>query len=598
MKKIYVLLLTLTISSLSFGQTVAYTSFEEANTGDQYIDTGDNQVAHDLVNNSGQSDVDYTPVAGALEIGFDARYVPFDTPSDGLTDGDFVGITDFMGTVGSFTEGDNGYQFSDTDGIMILEFDPVDLTAYTNIQVSLDYFVQSTGWEAADFIKIYVKDLTNNTQTDIIDTEGSDIDDLNIEGSWLTGNTTVLPDNIIAQLVIEFASNSGSESLIIDNVLFTSGAVPTITTSGSVNNLNYVIGNGPSNEGSFTIEGADLSADINLAAPTNFEISLTPGANFTSAITMTQSAGSVASTTVYTRLNANLTVDTYSGDITASSAGATDKTVAVSGSIFNPTTNAMKIVGVFDASEGSSPRGVEIEVLSNISDLSIFGIGSANNGGGTDGQEFTFPAESAQTGDLIYVINSGQLSAFQTFFETSLSPYESGALSINGDDAIELFESGQVIDVFGTIDCDPNAGSSTCPEWEHTDGWAYRNSGTGPDGSTFVLNNWNISQLASLDGTLNSNSTNPYPSANLLSLQNNTILNFAIHPNPSKDGFINITSTGSETLQATVFDILGKQVINAAVSNERLDVSTLNTGVYIVKLTQGAASTTKKLIIQ
>ena len=85
MKKIYVLLLTLTISSLSFGQTVAYTSFEEANTGDQYIDTGDNQVAHDLVNNSGQSDVDYTPVAGALEIGFDARYVPFDTPSSSLT---------------------------------------------------------------------------------------------------------------------------------------------------------------------------------------------------------------------------------------------------------------------------------------------------------------------------------------------------------------------------------------------------------------------------------------------------------------------------------------------------------------------------------
>ena len=73
---------------------------------------------------------------------------------------------------------------------------------------------------------------------------------------------------------------------------------------------------------------------------------------------------------------------------------------------------------------------------------------------------------------------------------------------------------------------------------------------------------------------------------------------FSIYPNPAKSGFVNITSTGSETLQATVFDILGKQVINAAVSNDRLNVSTLNTGVYIVKLTQGAATTTKKLIIQ
>jgi hypothetical protein len=77
-----------------------------------------------------------------------------------------------------------------------------------------------------------------------------------------------------------------------------------------------------------------------------------------------------------------------------------------------------------------------------------------------------------------------------------------------------------------------------------------------------------------------------------------TMANFRLYPNPAKSGFVNITSTGSETLQATVFDILGKQVINAAVSNERLDVSTLNTGVYIVKLTQGAATTTKKLIIQ
>ena len=73
---------------------------------------------------------------------------------------------------------------------------------------------------------------------------------------------------------------------------------------------------------------------------------------------------------------------------------------------------------------------------------------------------------------------------------------------------------------------------------------------------------------------------------------------FKLYPNPSKSGFVNITSTGSETILATVFDILGKQVINAAVSNERLDVSTLNTGVYIVKMTQGAATTTKKLIIQ
>ena len=73
---------------------------------------------------------------------------------------------------------------------------------------------------------------------------------------------------------------------------------------------------------------------------------------------------------------------------------------------------------------------------------------------------------------------------------------------------------------------------------------------------------------------------------------------FNLYPNPSKSDFVNITSTGSGAMQAAIFDILGKQVINTTVSNKRINISTLNTGIYIVKLTQGAATTTKKLIIQ
>ena len=73
---------------------------------------------------------------------------------------------------------------------------------------------------------------------------------------------------------------------------------------------------------------------------------------------------------------------------------------------------------------------------------------------------------------------------------------------------------------------------------------------------------------------------------------------FSIYPNPSNVGYVNISSTESETIQVNVYDILGKQVINAAVASGRLDISTLNTGVYIVKLTQGSATTTKKLIVQ
>ncbi|MFP6904646.1 MAG: hypothetical protein VCG02_05450, partial [Verrucomicrobiota bacterium] len=50
----------------------------------------------------------------------------------------------------------------------------------------------------------------------------------------------------------------------------------------------------------------------------------------------------------------------------------------------------MIITAVFDGPlPQGRPKGVELYVLDDIPDLSLYGIGSANNGGGSDGQEFT-----------------------------------------------------------------------------------------------------------------------------------------------------------------------------------------------------------------
>ncbi len=74
---------------------------------------------------------------------------------------------------------------------------------------------------------------------------------------------------------------------------------------------------------------------------------------------------------------------------------------------------------------------------------------------------------------------------------------------------------------------------------------------------------------------------------------------FSVYPNPTSTGFINITSSSSESISVSVYDVLGKQVINeAAVNNNRLNVSTLNTGVYIMKISQNNASVTKKLVVK
>ncbi len=164
------------------------------------------------------------------------------------------------------------------------------------------------------------------------------------------------------------------------------------------------------------------------------------------------------------------------------------------------------ITGVFDGPlDGGLPKGVELVALEDIADLSQFGLGSANNGGGTDGEEFTFPADSASQGDVIIV--STDTDMFTAFFGIAPTYDDPGyAVSINGDDAVELFYMGEVIDVFGDIDTD-----GTGTDWEHLDGWAYRTSYTYPDG-TWVIGNWFFSGPNAWDGDVsNDTAAVPYP---------------------------------------------------------------------------------------
>jgi len=164
------------------------------------------------------------------------------------------------------------------------------------------------------------------------------------------------------------------------------------------------------------------------------------------------------------------------------------------------------ITAAFDGPlPGGLPKGIELYVVNDIPDLSIYAIGSANNGGGTDGEEFTFPADAVTAGT--YLLVGSEDVEFPNWFGSAPDYNAGSALGINGDDAVELFQNGVVIDVFGDINVD---GSGT--DWDYLDGWAYRVDGTGPDGSTFVIGNWFFSGIDALDGeTSNSTAANPIP---------------------------------------------------------------------------------------
>ncbi len=74
--------------------------------------------------------------------------------------------------------------------------------------------------------------------------------------------------------------------------------------------------------------------------------------------------------------------------------------------------------------------------------------------------------------------------------------------------------------------------------------------------------------------------------------------NFNLYPNPTSLGYVNISSTNSERISVNVFDVLGKQVLNQTVSNNHLNVSTLKSGIYIMKISQNNTTVTKKLVVK
>ena len=164
------------------------------------------------------------------------------------------------------------------------------------------------------------------------------------------------------------------------------------------------------------------------------------------------------------------------------------------GDIVPPSSNSLAISAAYDGPlTGGVPKGIELYALNAISDLSMYGVGSANNGGGTDGEEFTFPAVSVAAGQFIYVTSDS--AGFRDFFGFD-ADYVDFSMGINGDDAIELFHMGSVVDVFGDINTD-----GTGQPWDYMDGWAYSND-TRVLGPTFDHNDWRFSGTNALDGAI------------------------------------------------------------------------------------------------
>ena len=84
---------------------------------------------------------------------------------------------------------------------------------------------------------------------------------------------------------------------------------------------------------------------------------------------------------------------------------------------------------------------------------------------------------------------------------------------------------------------------------------------------------------------------------NALSTQSNSISGLSIYPNPATKGQFFITSNSGLQKSVSVFDVLGKQVLKANITDAAINVANLKSGVYFVKVIEDGKTATRKLVI-
>lgn len=184
-----------------------------------------------------------------------------------------------------------------------------------------DYISFSLNPTGAQLGATYTVSVSSGTITPTTGTYGAATAFQLQDGSAGAGNVTV---------TITDADESGCTlDVAITDPGSCSSAVPVITaTPATLTGFNHQVGT-PSVSQPFTVSGIALSDDITVTAPTGFEVSL-DNTTFTASVTLTPVSGTVAATTVHARGNSAI-YGPFSGNIIASSTGADNDTVAVSG---------------------------------------------------------------------------------------------------------------------------------------------------------------------------------------------------------------------------------------------------------------------------
>jgi len=244
-------------------------------------------------------------------------------------------------------------------------------------------------------LKVYYKSSTPSEAS-----PGTLITTINSTSSCATHEVTFNPGSTISNLFISFiyTKGSGDNWFWIDTLSIQEASGPSISVGSAITGLDYNLGSGPSTSQSTTVSGSNLEADITLTAPTNFEIS-TDNSSFADSVTLSESGGSVGSTTIHARLKSGLTTGSYSGNITVSSTNATSQTISLSGTVAGPTISVGSAITGLNYASGSGPSTSQSTTVSGSNLIANITVSAPTN--------FEISTDNSSFSDSVTLTQSG-----------------------------------------------------------------------------------------------------------------------------------------------------------------------------------------------
>ena len=355
-----------------------------------------------------------------------------------------------------------------------------------------------------------------------------------------------------------------------------------ISNNYLISDLDYEVDSGPSTEGGFIVSGTNLTGNISITAPANFEISETSGGVFSSTITLIKGAGtSISPTTLYVRLKSGLTIGSYNENVICTSTDAVSKSNLLSG-IVSPNAGSIIITEIMpDPDAVDDAEGEYFEVYNTTaSDIDMLGwvISEAGSDTHTIASSVIVPANgyAVFARDANILLNGGFTADYQ-FSGYELTNTSDEIILTSGVTEIDRVEYNEA--TFPNL-----TGASmelSLGAYNYTD----NNLGSNWGAATTVYGTGDLGT----PGSINDFS---------LSVIKNQIENFAMYPNPVSNGLLYFYSSKNLNKQVIFYALTGQQVYSKKIQNlEPLNISKLKKGIYFVRIEEDGKIATRKLVV-